>query len=890
MTTIEHSDFASPLTLLRQWRDRPDGVPLREFLVLGFTADLVFLERFAISLARQMGARVTVLSDADQQIHDPIDVRFAGHIYQHGAVTIRGAFHPKLAVLVGDKDVWTAIGSGNPTMSGWGHNHELWCVLRGGKDSGLRAQAELGEWLQRLPRHVAMPSWIAETVTNIGLGILPAQVDDSRPDVRLLHNLDAPLLDRLPTEAAEVNLAAPFVDPSGAAVRAILERARPSRVRVALQSQLSSFDGRTLTAATSRTKAEFREVDDERTMHGKLIELVGRDGRHRAVVGSANVTSAALLRTVRDGGNCELAIAADVGRSLLPDARRVSPTEVAQWRPSEDHDREVAHPPLRLLGARRLERAVELLVVCGVAGQVTVEFSPDGAPGSWQPRGVFDVSAVGAPLMWTVDSPEPAGAAVRLVAMVDGAAVESVPAFVTDPHRCRPRTDVGAAPQLRNPPELDSVIKDPGLLERFGRDLLNLLQLSAEQRATTAALRKPSSASGGVDAQSRKDAWTEFLDLAAHSLGASLTEMVFPGALPTPTNTVDSSTWAVGMIEDETELAEDETESAIEQLDPLVGREARRVKPEARSRYRSWIRRWVKAITPGAAAPVPPLPMRMTVAALYLELLAAGVWGSDDGWRDELADVVLALVADQAEITDSPEESHAYLGSLVALCLAVLGHNAVVRGGRPADVVLTRAWEPAHQVATLAEDVVIDSLLLRSDEAGARLAGRSEVDAVVELAHDAATDPQAETLAGLAAAGLEVEREHGAWIVRGTFRNPMRPAARAATELFDGDPLTCVATTGTRSVIMTRGEDAVAMLDSAVGRWRVYPLRRPSTPLTLFGQGEGVPATRQILAARPVPPAVAAIAGDGDLENLLAKFGPGRKPRSKDGAWTDRDW
>lgn len=889
MTTIEHTDFASPLTLLSQWQARPDGGPLREFLVLGFTADLVFLERFAVSKARQLGARVTVLSDADHQIHNPIDVRFAGHVYQHGAVTIRGAFHPKLAVLVGEEEVWAAIGSGNPTMSGWGHNHELWCVLRGRTDSGLRAQAELGDWLQALPRHVAMPSWIADTVADIGAQIRPEAVDDSRPDVRLLHNLDAPILDRLPTEATEVNLAAPFIDPSGAAVRAILGRARPSRVRVALQSELSSFDGRTLTAAAGRTEAEFREVDEERTMHGKLVEHVGRDGRHHAMVGSANVTSAALLRTVREGGNCELAISAEVERSLLPDARRVSADEVAQWRPSEERDREETTPPLRLLGARRLDRTIELIVVSGLAADVTVECSPDGAPGSWQPRGVFAVSAVGTALAWTVDSPEPAGAAVRLVATVAGAVVESVPAFVTDPYRCRPRTDVGKAPQLREAYELESIIKDPGVLERFSRDLLNLLRLSAEQRATTAALRTPAEASSGVDAGVKKDAWTEFLDHTVHSLGASLMELAFPGALPSPTSTVAPSGWAVGVIEDETELAEDETESDIEQLDSLVGREARRVAPEARARYRSWIRRWVKAITPSAEGPNPPLPLRMTVAALYLELLAAGIWGAGDGWRDELAEVVLALVTDRDEINESPDESHAYLGSLVAVSLAVLGQDAVVRGGRPVDVVLTRAWEPAHEVATLAEDVVLDSLLLRSDEVGARMAGRSEVAATVELARAAVINPKAEILAGLAALGFDLEEEHGAWVVRGTFRNPMRPAAQTATELFDGEPLICVATTGTRSVILARGKDAVAMLDSAVGRWRVYPLRRPSTPLTLFGQGEGVPPTRQIFVALPVPPAVTAISGDADIHALLAKFGPGRKSRQKDGAWTDWD-
>lgn len=859
MTTFEHTSFASPLTLVSQWQNRPEGAPLRELLVLGYTADLVFLERFAISKARQLGARVTVVSDADQQIHDPIDVRFAGHVYQYGAATLPGAFHPKLAVLVGEDDVWAAVGSGNPTMSGWGHNHELWCVLRGRRDRGLRAQSELGEWLTQLPRHVAMPPWIADILAEVGSAVRPTDIDESRSDVRLLHNLETPIIDGLPTNAVEVNLAAPFIDPSGAAVRAILERIQPERVRVALQSELSSFDGRTLTAAVGRTAAEFREVDDDRTMHGKLIEFVQRDGRVHVVVGSANVTSAALLRTVRAGGNCELAITADLQRSLLPEARPVPAEVVAQWRPSAERVMQERGSPLRLLGVRRQERTIELVVVCGLDAEVTVEFSPDGSPGSWQPRGVFTGSAGRGALIWTVDSPEPAGAAVRLVATVGGVVVESVAAFVTDPHRCRPRTDFSASPRLRTAYDLDELIADSEVMARFNYDLLNLMKLSAEQRATTATLRTPGT-TVAAEGRAEKDAWAEFLDLATHSMGAGLVELAFPGALPSPMSTVEASEWVLGGVEDESELADGETESDLDELDVEVGREARRVAPSARVRYRSWIRRWVGAITPGGTSALPPLPLRMTVAALFLELLAAGVWGGDEAWRDELAKVVLALVEDRDEIDDSPKQSHAYLGALVAVCLAVLGQDAQLRGGRPADVVLSTAWEPAHEVATLSEDLVLDAVLLRSREIGARLAGRSEVLATIALAREAVQDPKAEIRAGLAAAGLDVDREHGAWIVRGSFRNPMRPAALAATEFYDGEPLTCVATTGARSVVMVRGDDTLAMLDSAIGRWRIYPLRRPRTPLTLFGQGEGVPPTRVVVAARPIPPAVAQLA------------------------------
>ena len=116
-------EFSSPLTLLRQWRDK--GWDLTDALVIGYTVDLPFLERYFISTARALGARITILADAHQAIHDDGDVRHAGRTYMYAPVLCEGAFHPKLAVLANDTDIWVAIGSGNPTTSGWGHNREL---------------------------------------------------------------------------------------------------------------------------------------------------------------------------------------------------------------------------------------------------------------------------------------------------------------------------------------------------------------------------------------------------------------------------------------------------------------------------------------------------------------------------------------------------------------------------------------------------------------------------------------------------------------------------------------------------------------------------------------------------------------------------------------------
>ena len=123
-------EITSPMALLGEWTGPTARGNLHDVILLGFTVNLPFLEKTAIRTARDLGARVTVIGDAAQGLHDPVDVRLRSYIT--GWAACRGAFHPKLALLIGDHDIAAAIGSGNPTMAGWGHNDELWAVLRDG--------------------------------------------------------------------------------------------------------------------------------------------------------------------------------------------------------------------------------------------------------------------------------------------------------------------------------------------------------------------------------------------------------------------------------------------------------------------------------------------------------------------------------------------------------------------------------------------------------------------------------------------------------------------------------------------------------------------------------------------------------------------------------------
>jgi hypothetical protein len=129
MSAAQHTRFASPVTLLREWSERSDQQALHEALFLGFTVDRPFLEKVAIPVARGLGARTAVIGDAAQGLYDPVDVRMAGRSYLHGLASCQRAFHPKVVLLVGEHACRLAVGSGNPTLSGWGANDELWTVV-----------------------------------------------------------------------------------------------------------------------------------------------------------------------------------------------------------------------------------------------------------------------------------------------------------------------------------------------------------------------------------------------------------------------------------------------------------------------------------------------------------------------------------------------------------------------------------------------------------------------------------------------------------------------------------------------------------------------------------------------------------------------------------------
>lgn len=846
MSEASH-EFHSPLSLLHEWRESGNS-PLREFLVTGYTLDLVFLERHCIATARWLGARVTVLSDASHAEYEPVDVRHAGSAYQHGHARCAGAFHPKLALMLGDEDLWVAIGSGNPTLSGWGHNHELWLVLRTTRERGPAALLELSRWLIDLPAVVALPSWIADTLTDIGHAIIPAHVDDSMPDLRIFGNLHRSVRDQMPTGAVDtLRLSAPFFDAGAVAVRALVTRLRPGNVEIAVQPRWSQFSGEALVAATAAVpRVAFRFLDENRTRHGKLVEWTA-GATIIALIGSANLTSAALLATTATGGNCELVAAYPVADSLLPAGSAAAPATISGYDTTPPQPDASPQRNLTLLGARRLPDAIVVELVTSIAEPVTLETSPDGTPGTWTPVQVLAGHPTGTTVIAQFRAPEQGGGMVRAWAETGGQRIISTEVFLTDTQRCLPRADTADIPRLARDYQLDTLITDTVLAARFSADLLRLLA-EAQSRPRPMTLRTSGPASEASRSDDRWGAWVQEVE---RTLGPSLTGLVLPGAL----HIVDAAAptgWTAGPEADEIELSEGETDETVDALladsAGIITARLPTVPPPQRQKWRTSAGRLRRAIQ---VQPPPPLELRMVVARIYLDLLAAGIWDNDQSWRSELRDVAVVLASTPMDAEDVPGRALPFLASLIAVCMALLLHDATLHGGNEHDLIAKTAWAHTRQWAAFAEPTLVEGYLYQPDQPYAQVASETEVHAVIDLAMAAEDDPHAELRTAFEQEGLTVHLIDGVWVVDNDRRNPRRQAARVAT--LAGSHCAVLARNANRATVILRDGPTMAVAEAAVPRWRIYRLNPLSTPLSLLSNDEGLPHTVTSHPLQPVP-------------------------------------
>ena len=241
-----------------------------------------------------------------------------------------GVFHPKLWLFAGEKRSRLLVGSANLTRAGITTNMEMVSVFdyeAKSKESGpLLAEAfSFVESLceRRCPRTPTLDKLLAGARVYASLGGKPGE----DRQVNLVHNLDEALIEVLPGSFSAKGVSAtvygPFYDAKiGAILDSLLRRGALSQIEIIVQQDTNTLDARALQRWARRNKSVKLLVSTVdipgRPLHAKGLVLCGDKGKPMlAVLGSANFTEAALLRSAAKGGNVE------VGLRLMGDAAGV---------------------------------------------------------------------------------------------------------------------------------------------------------------------------------------------------------------------------------------------------------------------------------------------------------------------------------------------------------------------------------------------------------------------------------------------------------------------------------------------------------------------------------------------------------------------------------------
>ncbi|MEV7529613.1 hypothetical protein ACIQNV_17040 [Streptomyces hydrogenans] len=836
MTTAVHTGYASPVSLLGDWENDGKG-PLREFLVLGGTTDLPFLEAVAVPRARALGARVAVLGDAGHAPHEAVDVRPAGRGYLHGVASCHGAFHPQLALLLGDDACRVAIGSGDPTPSVWGSDDAPWTVVATDDGASHPLLADLADWLEALPDAVAMTPWWADHLRHLAelLTVLHCEApptDTEGPEVELAHNLRTPLIDLLPRHPVdELRLYAPFVDPSEELLRLLRERMSPGEITLGVQRGRSRhYSAGVRRAFEGHPAARVRELAETGTRHGRLVEWRVGDTWH-ALTGSPDLTRAALVRAVGDatGGtaegparNCELAVIAHDTAPLPPDEGPVRPARELTGSTVTPRDATEKPPALVLLGVRAHGLLLEAVLGRRPAGaEVTVEISTDGGePGSWHPIGPIPADRDTGTFPWTVAP----GAAVRASCrLADGTYVESAAAFPYDPEGCAPRGAADTVARLSRAYAVDELFRDMAAARRFEQDVARLRALVVTDAAARAA------GPGGAAHATVAD--------CLRALGPALTELAF-GPLASDLPRLPQAPAARGWRISEYLAADAEDETPEAGQDPEAEEDTSALPDSAREQARAWIaglaRRLAAEAGDDTAARARPwsVPTTLLVTALHLQLLAAGAWDENDyGWRPVTVDLLHAL---DAADDDVPDEQRQRLDAVTAVCVSLLGLHGDLEGP-DADPLAAAAWSLARTAVARAEPEHAADLCLPPGRRGAPVATEADVEALAKRARDV-PDPVTEAHRALEAAHVGATYENGVWELAGEFSNPQAACAKAVTLLAALRPGPVLARAHARGtgVPCFMAWSRPLLIRQRGRQWTAFRITAPATPLATF--------------------------------------------------------
>jgi hypothetical protein len=312
-------------------------------VICTYTFDPRFFEEYCLERLTSLShnGNLTVMLDrgvyeralADPESHRP---RRANLRYLLHPVATRGVFHPKIFLLAGKSKGRLIVGSANATRPGITSNAELvgcYDYEEGEAEDFLplfrAAFAFLAAAARRWPSEQLTKN--LEFMLREAPWLAPADGGGESGDFALLHNLDAPLWEQLRSEIAPpvdaLHVVSRYFDSRPDILGRVIEDLRPGRVRIYTQNGVTNMTPAWLkhpsfkSGLTEILLASYAdEAQHAQPLHGKGL-IVEKGGERVFAFGSANFTSAALLRDASTGNVETLVLLRGAcNASLNPDA------------------------------------------------------------------------------------------------------------------------------------------------------------------------------------------------------------------------------------------------------------------------------------------------------------------------------------------------------------------------------------------------------------------------------------------------------------------------------------------------------------------------------------------------------------------------------------------
>jgi len=269
-----------------------------------YTLSLSYFESEILpSLIRGGCSDIWLIADAEGYRSSLLERRSmrVGHEYRLIPVALPdGVFHAKSIYLSGDEGDLLLVGSGNVTFAGHGRNLEIFEALT--PDFDGPAFADFAGYLEALRARkdiaFARTEWIddfaARAVSASGSG---------KGSVRLLHSLNSPIIQQLPSamanygSCAAVTIMSPYHDPDGLAIERLSDALGAVPISVAVTGAKSSpFPFADASAWDVPVTAVQFTRRDKRFVHAKLYEFSCAE-QDVILSGSINATHKALETT-----------------------------------------------------------------------------------------------------------------------------------------------------------------------------------------------------------------------------------------------------------------------------------------------------------------------------------------------------------------------------------------------------------------------------------------------------------------------------------------------------------------------------------------------------------------------------------------------------------------